>query len=116
MALPHVQPGEVFNIRPLGKHFDESKTHTLVKTAELELLRLVLPAGKSIPEHRAPSEITVQCIEGRVTFTAMGKELILNVGEMLFLPARVPHALRAEEPSSLLVTILLKKRHQRVEP
>lgn len=113
MGITHVQPGEVFNVWPLGQRLDESKTHTLVKTAELELLRLVLPAGKSIPEHRAPSEITVQCLEGRVAFTALGKEATLTAGEMLFLPAREPHALRAEEPSSLLVTILLKERGQR---
>lgn len=109
MAIPHVQPGEVFNVLPLGNRLADSQTHTLVKTKELELLRLVLPAGKSINEHRAPSEITVHCLEGQVVFSVMGKDLDIHAGEMLYLPPEEPHALRAIEDSSLLLTILLKE-------
>ena len=38
----------------------------LFKTEELEVIRLVLAAGKSLPPHKVPGEITIQCLEGRI--------------------------------------------------
>lgn len=109
MALHHAKPGEVIDVRPLGSSLSDSRTTTLVKTDQLEILRLVLPAGKEIATHTAPGPITVQCLEGRLSFTASGEERELGVGRMLHLGAGEPHALRGIEDASLLVTILLGK-------
>lgn len=108
MAIPHAKSGEVINIRPLGTDLAQARTTTLVKTEALEIIRLVIPAGKDIPDHRAPGEITVQCLEGRVTFTAEGKSLALEAGQLLYLGKSVPHALHGIEDASVLVTILLR--------
>jgi quercetin dioxygenase-like cupin family protein len=56
---------------------------TLVKADKLEVIRLVVPAGKDIPTHKAKGEIVVQCLEGRVGFTAFGKTHTLEVGQLL---------------------------------
>lgn len=109
MAIPHANPGEVVDIRPLGSSLPDRKTHALVKTADMEVLRIVLPKEKEIAPHKAPGQITVQCLEGRVAFTALGRTAILEPGEFLYLDANEPHSVRAEENSSLLVTILLPK-------
>ena len=108
MSIPHVKSGEVVQL-PLGPALGSAKTTTLVKTTDLELIRLVLPAGKEIPTHKAPGEITVQCLEGRVAFTAEGKTQELANGQLLYLTAGETHALKAIENSSLLVTLLLSK-------
>lgn len=109
MSLPHAKPSEIVNVRPLGTALLSTKTTTLVKTGEMELIRLVVPAGKEIPTHKAPGEITVQCLEGRVIFTANGKAQELAAGQLLYLAAAEPHSLKGIEDSSLLVTILLPK-------
>lgn len=109
MSIPHAKPGEVIQL-PLGPTFRNSQTTTLVKTSDLELVRLVLPAGKEIPTHKAPGEITVQCLEGRVAFTVGSKTQELIVGQLLYLSATEPHSVRAIEDSSLLVTMLLPKK------
>ena len=116
MSIPHAKPGEVIHL-PLGAALGSSKTTTLVKTSGLELIRLVLPAGKEIPTHKAPGEITVQCLEGRVAFTADGKTQELTAGQLLYLSAGEPHAVKAIEESSLLVTLLLPKTtsHQKLD-
>lgn len=49
-----------------------AKTITLVKTDNIEIIRLVMAAGKVLPEHKAHGEITVQCLEGKLAFTALG--------------------------------------------
>jgi quercetin dioxygenase-like cupin family protein len=109
MAIPHAQPGEIMDVRPLGATLAGHKTHTLARTDHLELIRLVLPAGKEIATHTAPGQITIQCLEGRVAFSTMGKELELEAGRLFYLNAHEPHAVRAVEDSSLLLTILLPR-------
>lgn len=110
MAIPHAQPGEVINVRPLADKLQETKTHTLLKTEHVEVLRLVLPAGKTIAEHKAPSDITVQCLEGQVNFTAPMGTQVLRAGDMLFLNSAELHAVEAVSDASLLVTILLRHK------
>jgi quercetin dioxygenase-like cupin family protein len=106
MALPHAGPGQVIDVRPLGAALGETKTHMLAKTDDVEILRLVLPAGKELPMHVAPGVLVVQCVEGRVEFSAFGKTADLEPGRLVYLPPKEPHAVRAVQPSSLLVTIL----------
>jgi len=109
MSIQHAKPNEIVPL-PLGTALASSRTTTLVKTDDLELIRLVLPAGKEIPMHQAPGEITVQCLEGRISFTAESKTQELMPGQLLYLRAGEPHALKAIEDSSVLVTILLFKK------
>lgn len=108
MSIQHAKTGEVIQL-PLGADLGNSKTTTLVKTAHLELIRLVLPAGKEILSHKAPGEIAVQCLEGRVAFNVAGKTQELIPGQLLYLAANEPHAVKGIENSSLLVTLLLPK-------
>ncbi len=89
---------------PLGNSIYRSMTTMIVKTEGLELIRLVLPAGKVIPTHKVAGEITVQCLEGRVAFNARGKTQDMQAGHLLFLAAGEPHSVTAVEDSSLLVT------------
>jgi quercetin dioxygenase-like cupin family protein len=89
MAIPHAKPAEV--------------------TDRLEVIRLVLPAGKEIKRHNVPGEITVQCLEGNVVCSTEQSECELSAGNLLYLSGSDDHALRAVEDASLLVTILLER-------
>jgi quercetin dioxygenase-like cupin family protein len=109
MAIPHAKPGEVVDIRPLGAALTSAQTKTLVRAEQVEVVRLVVPAGKEIPEHKAKGEIVVQCLEGRVAFAAFGKTQHLEAGKLLYLPTGEPHTVNGVENASLLLTILLPK-------
>ena len=111
MAIPHAKPGEVVDVRPLGAALSAANTWTIVKTETLEVIRIVLPAGKQLPPHKVPGEITVHCLEGRVEFRVGELKRELTAGEFLYLEGGSEHALRAREGSSLLVTILLQCMH-----
>ena len=106
MAAQHAKPGEVIDLRPLETAPAGIQSIALVKTQTLEVRRLVLPEGREIPAHRAPGEITVHCLEGRVAFASGGHTRTLEAGQMLFLDAGDPHSLVGLEDSSLLVTKL----------
>lgn len=108
MAIEHANPGEVIDVRPLGATLANSKTKTLLKTKSIEVVRLVLPAGKELSEHKAPGEITVQCLEGKIEFTALGKTEQLETGQLLYLEAEQPHSAKCIEDASFLLTLHLK--------
>jgi quercetin dioxygenase-like cupin family protein len=110
MSIPHAGPGEVVDVRPLGAALATTGTKTLVKTDALDIIRLAVPAGKEVPTHRAKGELVVQCLEGKVAFTARGKTHDLEAGQLLYLPAGEPHSLRGVEDGSLLLTVLLPKQ------
>jgi len=109
MALPHAAPGEPIDVRPLGGRLAQQQTAALFKSAALEVIRLVLPAGRSLPPHKVAGEITIHCIEGRLIVIADGAESVLEAGEMLYLGGDVMHGVRAVADSSALVTIALQR-------
>lgn len=110
MAIPHAKSGEVVDVRPLREALPKTITHTIVKTDQLEVIRIVLLAGRELPTHQVPGEITVQCVEGKVAFTTGQVVRELTAGALLYVEGGGEHSLRASEDSSLLVTILLKNR------
>ena len=109
MAITHAKPGEILDVRPFGAALESEQTKTLVRGEQVEVIRLVVPAGKEIPEHRAKGELVVQCLEGRVAFTSGGKTQELGAGRLLYLSTGEPHSLKGIENSSVLLTVLLPK-------
>lgn len=109
MAIPHAKPGEVVDIRPLGAALATTATRVLVKTDDVEVIRLIVPAGRDIPNHLAKGELIVQCLEGKIAFTALGETQTLEAGQLLFLPIGVMHSVHGIEAGSLLLTVRLPK-------
>lgn len=108
--MSQYRPGsaEPIDIRPLGAKLTDTASIALMRTDDVEVMRLVLPKGKSIQEHQVPGEITLQCIEGTVEVQAQDKTQALQAGELLYLQGNTPYALYALENSSVLMTMLRK--------
>jgi quercetin dioxygenase-like cupin family protein len=107
MAQTHATSGDLIDVRHLDTAFAGHVTTAIMKSAQLELVRLVLPSGKAIREHRVVGEITVQCIEGLIEFTKPGASLRLGPGQLVHLQGGEPHSLLALEDSTALLTICL---------
>ena len=108
MALQHAASGERI---PLKRGDDDIAYFTsvaLAKTENMELIRLVLPKDRAMPEHMVDGEMTLQCLEGEIVCDAGEKNTVLQPGEMLYLLGGVPHSVRATVDSVALLTILLK--------
>ena len=110
MATTHIEPGEVTDVLPMGEQLSEAKTFALFKTDDLELIRMVLPQGKSISEHKAPGSITVQVIDGEIEFTSMGNSQLMRTGQLVYLEPGEPHSVRAITDCSFLLTIVRTNR------
>ena len=107
MALNHTPSGQVVSVLPLGNRLAQASSSAILKAGQLEVMRVVLLAGKSMREHHTPGEATVQCIEGTVDFKAGGTTQLLRAGDLVHLQPRALHALTAVENASLLVTLCL---------
>lgn len=94
-------PGQLID---LYETVGEDKPKLLVKTEPMNVMRLVLSAGKSIPEHKAGKHITVQCIQGKVAFTTSSETHEMTPGKLLYLLPGELHSLSAVEDSIMLVT------------
>ena len=107
MALPHASLLDVIDIRPLGPALPDNVSTSLLKSDRLQLLHLVLPAGRDIAEHHVDDECTIHCLEGDVEVQTPGGARRLGHGQLVVLPAAAPYAIRARADSALLMTLLL---------
>ena len=103
MALPHAQPDDVINLLPEG---DAAPSVSLLRTAHLQIMRLVMPAGHLMPGHQVPGELTIQCLTGCVDIGTAKGSRVLSAGQLVALASDEPHDVRATEAAVLLVTLL----------
>ena len=109
MSIRHVFAGEVISVLPLRERIAESKTSALFKAVDLEVIRIVLRKGKSLPEHTVPGEITLQCLEGCLDLRMEPGTLRMKAGDFVHLLGGQPHSLLAIQDSSALLTVSLRQ-------
>jgi quercetin dioxygenase-like cupin family protein len=87
---------------------DSVVSKTLIKKDEGTLTLFAFARGQGLSEHTAPFDACVQIIEGAAQITVGGEEHRVEQGHMLIMPANVPHALQAQEPFKMLLTMIKK--------
>ncbi|HKD36604.1 MAG TPA: cupin domain-containing protein [Pirellulales bacterium] len=100
-----VEQGEVIDLGALAT-VGASGAKTLVENEAVKIVRLNVSEGREIPPHTAPGSLIVQCLEGRVELTALGKTRELHGGQLLYLPTGERHSVKGLADSSLLLTII----------
>ncbi len=63
-------------------------------------------AGQGLSEHTSPYDATVQILEGKAAITIDGKTQEVSAGNLVIMPANVPHALKAEERFKMLLIMI----------
>lgn len=61
---------------------------------------------EGLSEHSAPFDAMVQVIEGEALITINGEENTVKSGEMIIMPANIPHALHAIEKYKMILTMI----------
>ena len=65
-------------------------------------------AGEQLSEHTAPFDAMVIGLDGEADITIGGKVNSLKPGQMIIMPAAVPHALRAVTRFKMLLVMIKK--------
>ncbi len=63
-------------------------------------------AGEGLSEHTTPHEALIQVIDGTARVEIAGQALEVGAGEMIRLPAGIPHAVQAEERFQMLLVMI----------
>ena len=62
--------------------------------------------GQELSEHTAPFDALVHVLEGSMDITIGGTAHTLVAGQLLVMPANLPHALTATQPSRMILTMI----------
>ncbi len=62
--------------------------------------------GQGLSEHTSPYDATVQILEGTAAITINGETQNVTAGNLVIMPANVPHALKAEERFKMLLIMI----------
>ncbi len=80
-------------------------SRTLLKTETGTLTLFAFDAGQELSEHTAPFNAVVQVLDGAANLTIGGKAVAVQAGELVLMPANVPHAVRAGTRFKMLLTM-----------
>ena len=76
----------------------------LLEDANCRYMLMSLVEGMHIAEHAAPHNATVNTIEGQGVLTLEGKDLVLEAGVFVFIPATALHSVKAVTNFTFLLT------------
>jgi quercetin dioxygenase-like cupin family protein len=98
------QSGNLENLIAYQQDSVVSKTIIGKKTGTVTLF--AFDKGQGLSEHTAPFEAIVYLVDGEAEITIAGMPHVVKKGEMIILPANIPHALQAMSPFKMLLTMI----------
>jgi len=109
-ALPDkakMPTGKVLDLAELVGYAEASiVSRTLVENKAGTVTLFAFDAGQGLSEHTAPFDALVSVLDGEGQFTLGGKANKLVTGQVLLMPANVPHAVKATKRFKMLLTML----------
>lgn len=94
-----------------AKYFEEVsfseglKIDALLQTQNSKEIRIIMPKNEIMKEHKAPGNIVVQILTGKIWFEVEGQKYEFQSGDMLALDALIPHSLGGLEDSIIRLSL-----------
>lgn len=96
-----------FNLEKHVNYADGSiVSKTLLKKDIGNITLFAFDSGQGLSEHTAPFDAVVYILDGQAEISIGEKTSTVNSGEMLIMPANVPHALHAEKQFKMLLVMI----------
>ncbi len=83
-------------------------SRTFAQNPSLSLTLFAFAEGEGVSTHTAPGDAMVQVLDGEATVTVDGKEMTAGPGQVVVMPANVPHAVTAVKRFKMLLTVVKK--------
>ncbi|HGN1704253.1 TPA: cupin domain-containing protein [Providencia rettgeri] len=81
-------------------------SRVLAKNGGGNMTLFAFDKGQALSEHSAPFDAIVMVVEGSLLLTIEGKPVTAKPGEIVRMPANIPHAVDAPEPAKMLLVML----------
>jgi len=102
--------GRAIELKELVKYSRGSiVSRTLVDKRAGTLTLFSFAKGQGLSEHTAPYDAVVIVLDGEAELTIGGKPVRAVEGQMVIMPANVPHAVRAVERFKMLLVMIRQK-------
>lgn len=102
--IPTAQP---LNLADLVSHAPGSiVSRALCQKPTGNLTLFAFDEGQGLSEHTAPFDAFVQILEGRADLVIGGQTVQAEAGEIVVMPAGIPHSLQAPIPFKMLLTMI----------
>lgn len=99
--------GVTFGVEESVKYADDSVvSQTLLNKDTGTITLFAFDEGQGLSEHTAPFEAAVHILDGQAKITIGDEAHEVGKGEMIIMPANVPHSLHAETKFKMLVTMI----------
>jgi len=85
---------------------DAIVSRTLLKTDGGNVTVFAFDQGQSLSEHTAPFDALVQVLEGSLTVIIDGESHALEAGDVILMPADIPHGVNAPEKAKWMLVML----------
>jgi len=85
-------------------------SRTLAENKAGSLTLFAFDADQGLSEHSAPYDAVVQVLDGAVELTIGGKAVRAAAGQLVVMPANIPHAVKATTRFKMLLTMLRAKQ------
>lgn len=96
---------KVHNLKALASYSDQAVSKTLITKKEGgDILLLAFKNGQELKEHTASADALVQVVEGKCNITIDGKPFHLESGQLIIMPANIPHAVVSDGDFKMLLT------------
>jgi quercetin dioxygenase-like cupin family protein len=63
-------------------------------------------AGQGLSEHTVPYDAFVQIVDGEAEVTIKGEPQTVAAGQMIIMPANIPHEMKAVKPFKMLLVMI----------
>jgi quercetin dioxygenase-like cupin family protein len=81
-------------------------SRTLVRRPTGNITLFAFDEGQGLSEHTAPFDAFVQMVSGTAELTIGGQPVTASAGQVVVMPAGVPHAVRAVSPLKMLLVMI----------
>lgn len=85
---------------------DGTLSRVLFRDDRLRVVGFAFAAGEELTEHTSALPVVIQVVRGRIELDVEDRTATLTAASWVHLPARMPHSVRAVEPSVMLLTML----------
>jgi quercetin dioxygenase-like cupin family protein len=80
-------------------------SRTLLRTPNSRTVLFGFAAGQELTEHTSTQHALIQILSGECEFSLDGRPQILKAGDLLYMPPHLPHAVKATQQFSMLLTL-----------
>lgn len=104
--IPFSEPNTLIDLVDYEKGRVVSRT--FAQNDHLSLTLFAFDRGEGLSTHSAAGDAMVQVLNGEVTLTIGEKVVIAKTGEVVVMPADIPHSVEAKKPFKMLLIVVKK--------